>query len=448
MGGELIFSFSPFYKKLFNTALPIIIQNLLSTIIAILDTFMLGFVGQNELAAIALANQFYFILSLFFLGITSNIGILISQYLGKNDLFKVNQIFLLSCKCSLFVCFIFAFTAIFFSGNIMSLFTNNIILIDLGKQYLQIVGLSYLFSGFSQVYLMTLKTMLQLKKSIYISLSSIFINFILNAVFIFGLFSFPKLGIIGVAIATCIARFFELIYCCIDLKKYKPVTCDFTIKISFTLYKDYFKIGTPIMLQGFIWGGAMSIIASITGHLGTDMTAANSIASTIQNIATVISFGLTQAGLILLGKDLGNNQFTIAKKHSFSLLKISLFFGILCCCVMLILEQFLFPFLFLTTTAQYYLFIMYKILAINVIFASITYAILCGIFPAGGYTKYGLYLDGTIMWSLVFIGFLFTFINDLNPIFIFLIFNIDELIKTPFVLKKYFQYEWIKNITK
>lgn len=446
--GDIIFKYKYFYKELIILALPIIMQNLISNIIVMLDTFMLGFVGQNELAAISLANQLYFILSLFFLGLTFTIGILMAQYLGKQDYTKANQIFMISCQIAVVICLIFSISAIVFAETIMSLFTNNDNLIALGSDYLEIVGISYLFIAFSQVYLMVLKVRLQVTKSICISLASLGINFVLNALFIFGLCNFPKWGIIGVAIATCIARLFECICCYIDYKRNTVIKYLNNIAIPRILYKDYCKVGTPIMIQGFVWGGAMTMMSAIIGHLGTDMVAANTIASNVQNIATVISFGLVQAGLILLGKDLGNNQFVTVKEHSKCLLKVSIFFGICCCVLMFMVEQHIYSFLFLTTTVQYYLGIMYKLLAVNVIWASITYTVLCGIFPSGGYTKYGLYIDGIVMWSLISIGSVLIFTVEINPLYIFLIFNLDELIKTPFVLKKYYQYKWLNNITR
>ncbi len=429
-------------------ALPIILQNLLSTVIASLDTFMLGFIGQTELAAVALANQLFFVLSLFFLGLTANTGIMMAQYLGKKDLDKVNQIFMLSCRISIAVCFCFSIIAIFFPETVMSLMTNEQILIDKGVQYLRYVGLSYLFMAFSQVYLVTLKTMLYVKKSVAIGIITLLINFSLNAVFIFGLFDMPKLGIIGVAIATCIARFIELAYCIFDCIRYKPVLFKRNLSIDGILRRDFFKIALPLITQGFVWGGAMTVMSAVIGHLGSDVVAANSIAAVIQHIATVISFGLAEAGAIFLGKDLGSGQFELAKMHGGALLKIAVFFGVLCCIIMFMFEQPLRQILFLTQQSMLYLNVMYKILAVNVIFASITYTALCGIFPAGGDTKYGLYIDGIVMWTLIAVGSIGAFIFNWNPIYVFIVFNIDELVKTPFVIKKYYKWHWIKNITR
>ncbi len=105
-------------------------------------------------------------------------------------------------------------------------------------------------------------------------------------------------------------------------------------------------------------------------------------------------------------------------------------------------------FLNLTSTANEYFGVMYKLLSINVIFAAITYTMLCGVFASGGDTKYGLYLDTAVMWGFcVLFGSISAFVLKLNPIWVFIIINLDELIKTPFVILRYRQNKWMKNIT-
>lgn len=435
-----------FYHELSLLALPIILQNLLSSAIGSVDTLMLNFIGQTELAAVSLANQLLFVLTLFFTGLTASTGVMMAQYLGKNDTKKVSQIFCVACKAASGVCLLFGFAAIVIPDKIMYILTNETALIQEGSSYLRIVGVSYLFMGFSQIYLATLKAMKMAKKSMCIAVFTLLVNLILNAVVIFGVFGFPKLGIIGVAIATCIARAVECIICAVDLSMHKYVS--FFRGTDKLLQKDFVKIVSPMTMQGFVWGGAMAIMSAIMGHMGEDAVAANSIASVIQSIATVASFGLAEAGAILLGNDLGNNQFEIAKLHAGKLIKAAVFCGIAGCIFMLLAEYPVTQILSITYEAKEYLGVMYKILSVNVIFAAVTYTMLCGVFPAGGDTRYGLYIDGIVMWSLVIIGSLAAFGWKCSPIVVFVILNVDELVKTPFVIAKYYKWDWIKNVTR
>lgn len=153
------------------------------------------------------------------------------------------------------------------------------------------------------------------------------------------------------------------------------------------------------------------------GHLGSDIVAANSVASSIQSIARVTSIGLADAGAILLGNDLGRDDFSKAKNHSRQLTLIALTAGIGGSFLMLLTMWPVTNLLILTDTKQY-LTVMYCILAVNVIFAAITYCMLCGIFAAGGDTRFGMFLDGITMCSLITVGYL-AFRMDFSPLLIF-----------------------------
>lgn len=434
-----------FYQDLSKLALPIIIQNLLSTAIGTADTLMLNVVGQNEMAAVSLANQVYFILNLFFVGLNGGTGILMAQYLGKKQADKVSDIFSMAFRMAGIVCVIFSGLTFFCPEILMMLLTNDATLISLGCDYLRIAGVSYLVLCFIEPYLITLKTSKQSGKSMLISSFTLCLNFFLNAVFIFGIGGVPKLGIKGVALATLIARLAELAICFVDFRKSKMVRCSWSSERS--LWKKFFEVSSPMALQGFAWGGAMAVMSAIMGHLGADVVAANSVASVIQSIATVACFGLADAGAILLGNDLGSEQFEVAKNHGASLLKIAIVFGIAGCSNMLFAEVPIRSMLTLTETAEQYFHVMYLVLAINAIFAAITYTILCGILPSGGATKYCFILDGVVMWTLVVLGSIAAFVLKLEPLMVFLILNIDELVKTPLVLMKYHKGDWIKNLT-
>lgn len=203
------------------------------------------------------------------------------------------------------------------------------------------------------------------------------------------------------------------------------------------------------MLQGFVWGGAMAVLSAIMGRLGSDVVAANSVASSIQSLATVASFGLAEAGCILLGHSLGKGKLAQAKKDSRTLLKVSVGAGVVCCLLMLLAENPVVSLLRFHDTAIGYFRVMYKMLAVNGVFAAVTYTTLNGIFPSGGYTKYGLYLDGAVMWGFcVLLGSLTAFVFRLPPLAVFVIVNLDEAIKTPIVLLQYAKGKWINNLTE
>ena len=206
-----------FYKSLFALVIPIAIQNLITSAVNSADVFMLGFVGQAELSAVSLANQVQFLISGLFFGITSGIIMLCSQYWGKKDTDTIQKVMGIAFKLSLIICILFAIAAIFYPNTIMMIYTNDMELVEIGVEYLRIIAISYVLLAFSQVYLSVLRSVERAHISTIISSIALVTNVFLNAVFIFGLFGAPRLGVIGVAIATTIARVIEVILCIIDL---------------------------------------------------------------------------------------------------------------------------------------------------------------------------------------------------------------------------------------
>lgn len=435
-----------FLSALVVLALPIILQSLISQAIGAADTLMLSAVGQDQLSAVSLANQLFFVLNLFFTGLTGSTAIMLSQYMGKKDDERVRRIFGMACLVAECVCVLFAMAAVFAAPTVMCLLTNEPVLIEAGSAYLRIVGVSYLFMGVSQMYLVLLKSRQESHRSMAIGIMTLVVNLILNAVFIFGLFGAPKLGTQGVAIATCIARAFELLACVVDMKRRKMnVVCR---QFEPMLFRDFACVCGPLTVQGFVWGGAMAVISAIMGHLGSDIVAAHAVAAVIQSIATVASFGLAEAGSILLGKALGAGEFERARADSRLLVISAVAFGVIGCALMLLSQGLVTRAVALTPQAQRCLGVMYKILSVNAVFAAITYTMLCGVFPAGGDTRYGLILDGCVMWSLVVLGSVAAFVLELDPIIVFAVLSVDELLKTPFVLLRYKKGTWIRDITR
>ena len=325
-----------FLRELLPLAVPIVLQSLFSTAVGLADSFMLNFVGQDELAAVSLANQPQFVLSLFYLGLTSGTGVMMAQYLGKKDSAAIHYIFKFALCLTVSISLVFTVLAVGFPSLVMGIFTNQPALVGIGSSYLRVIGATYLLSAVSQVYLATLKTHHLVKKSFAFSAATLLLNVLLNAVFIWGLFGAPRLGVVGVAIATVIARAVECLLCLADWARTKLVSLEG--KGSAKLRRDYCNVIFPVMLQGFVWGGAMAVLSAIMGRLGSDVVAANSVASFIQNLAMVASFGLAEAGCILLGHSLGKGQLAQAKKDSRTLLKVSVGAGVVCCLLMLLAE--------------------------------------------------------------------------------------------------------------
>lgn len=321
---------STFYKDMIRLALPIVMQNLITTAVSSADVVMLGFVSQTALAAGSLASQIMFILNLVYTGISSGIIMLAAQYWGKKDTRTIEKIMGIGMRLSILISLLFFILALFSPSLLMHIFTNDSSLFGPGETYLRIVSFSYLFMSISQVYLCTMRTIERVIFATVVNGTALVLNIVLNAVFIFGLFGLPKMGIAGVALATTIARFVELSLCIMDTLRFKtlrfrPITI---FQHHRLLFADFIRYSLPAFGNEVAWGVAFSTYSVIMGHLGSDMVAANAVVVVARNLGTVVCFGIANAGAILLGKSIGAGRMELVKADASRFCKITFFSGV------------------------------------------------------------------------------------------------------------------------
>ncbi|ETO96678.1 MATE efflux family protein [Lachnoanaerobaculum sp. MSX33] len=442
---------SSFNKDILRLAVPIVLQNIVTTAVNSADVIMLGFVGQDALSAGSLANQVMFILNLVYTGISSGVIMLAAQYWGKKDTKTIEHIMGIGMQLSMFISSMFFIMAFFFPHILMRIFTNDVNLITAGIPYLRMVSFSYLFMSFSQVYLCAMRSIERVNFSTVTNAVALILNIILNAVFIFGLFGAPKLGIIGVALATVIARGVEFTICVID--NFIPKAIHFHIKnvleVNKILFFDFMKYSLPAFGNEIVWGVAFSMYSVIMGHLNSDIVAANAVVVVARNLGTVACFGIADAGAIILGKSIGSGNTDTIKSDSSRFVKITSISAILGGIVIFLLRPVFFSMTDLTPTAQSYLSIMLFINMYYIVGQAFNTAMICGVFRSGGDSKWGFFCDILDMWCYsVPLGFISAFVLKLPPMWVYFLICTDEFVKIPFVYKHYKSYKWLKNITR
>lgn len=440
-----------FYRSLFRLVLPIVLQNLISTAVNSADVVMVGFVGQDALSAVSLANQLQFILNLVYCGITSGATIMASQYWGKKDTRAIEIIMGIAMRISIFVSALFTILACVFPKYVMLVFTNDPVLIEGGITYLRVLGISYLFMSVSQVYLCIMRSIERVVFAMYTFGSALALNIVLNAVFVFGLFGMPKMGIVGVAFATVIARGIEMMICIADAARFKTIR--FRSSILFVknkvLMKDFLQYAMPAFGNEVVWGVAFSMYSVIMGHLGNDMVAANSVVTVARNLGTVCCFGISSGGAIYLGKQIGTGNLDDTKKDASRLLKVTFISGLVGGLLIFLVRPLMFMMVDLTAQAARYLTTMLLINIYYVMGQAMNTTWICGIFRSGGDAKFGFYCDILDMWCFaVPVGFICAFVLELPPMWVYFIICLDEFVKMPFVYRHYKSYKWLKNITR
>lgn len=408
-----------FNQMLLALVLPITFQNLMSALVSASDALMLGFLTQDTLSAVALAGQVQFVLNLFLGALT--IGETVLAALGMPRL-------------------------------LMRIFTPDTCLIEFGAVYLRIVSWSYLFTGFSQVFLCIMKNSGRtLRSTIYGSVAAV-LNIALNALLIFGLCGFPALGIAGAALATTLSRGVELLLVLIENVRGEFVCLRFSrlLERNKALWKDFLHCTASVQANMLAWGCGLTMISVILGRLGSDAVAANALAAIAKNIAVCVCLGISSASGIIVGNALGSGDLEQARRYGRRLCHVSLAFGAaagaaLAACIPLVMLAAG----NLTPTAQAYLKGMLIVCAAYLPAKAINGTVISGIFCAGGNTRFGFLCDTITMWGIVIpLGLLAAFVWHLPVLVVYLVLSLDEFVKLPVVYRNYKKYKWVKNLTR
>lgn len=441
-----------FYRKLWGLVFPIAIQNLMTALVSASDAFMLGFVSQTSLSAVSLATQIQFVHNLFMLALTIGATTLAAQYWGKGDTDSVEEILAIVLKISMAVSVVFFIAAMFFSGFLMRIFTNDIRLIQAGIPYLRIVSVSYLFMGFSQIYLCIMKNSGRTAKSTIYGSVAVVINIGFNVIFIFGLAGFPAMGIAGAALATTVSRALELLLTIYE-NMHRSLVCvrlKYIRNSSKKLKKDFWHYTTPVLGNELVWGCGFTMFSVIMGHLGSDAVAANSVANILKNIIACVCNGIGIGAGIIVGNELGKGEMERAREYGNRLFKLAVFAGAVSGLILLAVSPVLRTFTgSLSAQAHSYLKNMMYICTYYMIGKSVNTTVIAGVFCAGGDTKFGLKCDAVTMWVILIpIGMITAFVLKLPIMVVHFIISMDEIIKLPAVYRHYKKYNWVRNLTE
>ncbi len=316
---------------------------------------------------------------------------------------------------------------------------------------MKLIGLSYVFSGVLQVLQGILKNCGYVGKCTLVSTVVVFINIVLNAIFIYGYFGVPRMEIAGAALATVIANGLGLLITIYILYLKKELWIGISdIKVrDVAIIRKFWKHVYPVLFNELVWGGGFTMYSVILGHLGSDAVAANSIANITKNLLICICTGFGYGGSIIVGNLLGEGNLTEARKSGNTLCKIAILSGILTGGMILLVTPAILHYNNLTDAARGYLKYMLFMSSYYVIGKSINSMTIGGIFPAGGDTKFGLKCDMITMWCFaVPLGCIAAFVLKLPVLLVYFVLNLDELVKLPAVFKHYRKYKWLNNLTE
>ena len=440
------------YKKIGVVALPIVFQNIIDAAVSSADVLMLNYVGQSAIGAVSLANSMVGILFMFLYGIGTGIAMLAAQYYGKGDMKTIEKVEGSGHKFARSVATLGALLCLLIPRTLMRIYTNDETLIDIGSMYLRFIAPGLLFWAVSAVYMSILRCIDKVTVSTVLEAIALVCNVSLNAVFIFGLFGAPKLGVIGVAIATTTSRLIQLIGCIIVSVFMKPGVA-LTLRTMFQRHKvlehDFFTMAMPAIGNDLAWSLAFSAYSAIIGHLGEDAVAAYSIINVVRNLGCVMCYGIGMASGIIVGQILGEGNVEDGIKAGHICLRLAVITGILGGLFVIAIMPLVFMFTNLTPLADEYLKFMLFINSYYITGTAVNTCLIAGIFRAGGDSRFGFWCDLIDMWAYaVPLGLLAAFVLKLPVKWVYFLLCTDEFVKWPWVFKHFYSHKWAQNITR
>ena len=441
-----------FYRSFFSMAAVIAMQNLITYAVNLADNVMIGGYSQDALSGVAMVNQVQFLLQMVVIGISSGIVVLGAQYWGKKQSDPIRRVTSIGMLLAVIISAAMMVTVYIFPAQVLSVLTNETAVVTEGVKYIKIICFSYVLFGITQILLASLRAVETVRIGFVVTLTALFVNVILNYGLIYGRLGLPEMGVEGAALATLISRIVEFLivtaYALFLDKKVRWKLKDM-LHLDKTLFRDYIRVGLPLILSNSGWGIAMSVQTAILGRLGSDTIAANSIATTIFQVVSVVLYGSANASGVVIGKTVGEGDIPRIKAYSKTLQIIYLIIGISSGAALFSSQDFILKLYTITSETGVIARQFITILSVTIVGTAYQVACLTGIVTGGGDTRFVLINDLIHQWLIVIpSAFLSAFVFHAPVWVTFLCLKSDQILKCFVAVVKVNRYRWIRVLTR
>ena len=441
-----------FFLTVLTVAIPIMLQNLITTSVNLVDSLMVGQLGDGAIGGVAAVNRYFLILNGGMFGLTSAVSIFLAQFYGAKNEEKMKQSFRFSIISSYVVILPFFFVALLFPEAILSFFTQDAALIQSGIEYLQYACYTFLPIGISMSISASMRCIGETKLPLAVSALSVLTNTFFNYCFIFGHFGMPCLGVKGAALATLLARVLEMLILMIALKlnpfpfktKINDLLC-----IDSALVRQIAIKAIPLSLNEILWSAGNASMLKFYGTRGGAVLSGNAICGTFTDIFYTLFSGMSVATTIMVSQPLGANDFDQAKNNGYQMIGTASVLALVLS-VFMASTSVIVPILYGSASVEVQGIAKSMILVQAACFVIYTLNIqVFNILRSGGDAKSTLILDSGFMWAFTipFIGCLAYFTN-INIYLLFAFGRGTELVKMilSFILLK--KEKWVANLTE
>ena len=432
-------------------ALPVVFQGLLTNSLSFVDTLMIGQLGVEAIAAVGLANQMFFLISLLFFGISSGSSIFLSQFWGAGNERNIKRVIALSATVAFIGASISAAASFFLPTELMHIFTHEQVVVEFGVSYLKVVAISYVFTAISQVLSTALRVTGHAKIPLGVALFSLSLNAAGNYFLIFGIGPFPELGVAGAAIATAISRFAEVALLLYITYKRHPVLA-IKDKSAFKWDKAFLALiiptSLPVLLNEIFWSLGMTTYKVAFSRIGITALAAVNVNESIANLFFVAMMGVSNATLIMIGIKIGEGRADLAKLYAKRFIIIALIAGLAAGAMQALLAPWFATLFNITDSVRkmaiYCLLVNSMMLPIK----SINMSTIVGILRAGGDTRFSMFAEMFGVWAIgVPLAFFGVLVLNLNIWQVYLLLGLEEFTKLILGLIRVVRGKWITDLT-
>ncbi len=436
-------------KKMLKIGVPVALQNFVSVLVNMLDTIMIGSVGEAQLGAINQVNTLYLFFNMFVWGISLGTVVITTRYWGAKKVEPIRDMIGFAMRLNLIAAGILSFAAILFPEYVMRIFASDPEVIACGVEYLSVMGWCYVFPAIANTFLTTVRSVGNVKISVLVYTCSCLTNLVLNWVLIYGNLGAPRLEVLGAAIATAISKILEFVLVLIYIYKFEHKV-DFRFRYIFANAKPFIpsfvKFGIPVFFSEFIWGFGMTVQAAVLGQYSKEFLAAYSLALVVLDLSTVAMSGFANASMINLGNMIGAGEDKEVRKWGNFFIIGGCLVGLFMAGIVMIIRPFASGFIDASPETAVYISQLLLICAYIDVCYGFSWNLGAGILRAGGITNFMATVD--VIMTIIFRGafsLFFGLVLKWNPVLVMFIICSDEFIKGIIYFFKYKKGDWLRH---
>jgi putative MATE family efflux protein len=439
-----------FFRAMLTLAIPVAFQQLISAGLNMIDVLMVGQLGETSVAALGLANQIFFLLILFLFGLTSGMSIFSAQFWGKGDLEQIHHVLGICLTIAISVAALFSMAAIFMPEKLMGFYTEDVAVIELGSEYLRIVGLSYVFTAITVSYISVLRSITQVTLTVVVAVLALALKTILAYLFIFGIAGLPALGVRGAALGTCIGWIFQaiLLVTLVYVQK-TPLAAN---PLSFFRFDRPFlfkvlKTSLPAAANEILWSFGITTYNAVYARIGTDAIAAININATIEELMFVLFIGLGNACAVMVGNKIGAGGKDVAFEYGrrFAILGVAV--ALLAGVIVFSVREIVISLYQISPSAAQNLRNLMLVYSLSAWLRVFNFMLFIGAMRAGGDTRFAMFTELFSIWMIgVPSALLGGFVFHLPVYGVYAMVLLEEAIKAIIITRRFLSRKWIHDL--